>query len=124
MDGGPSTPGLFLVMMVNAVVLGAFGVIFTPLYAGVVPLPLGALISVLILPWLVLRCAELWPRAAGAPVLAWLLTVGALAFVGPGGDVMLPATWQSLVLVVGGLGAGLLAVRHAVTAPAPRETSR
>jgi hypothetical protein len=66
-----------------------------------------------VLPWLVLRAGELDPRpgVAGAPVLAWLLVVGVLGLGGPGGDVLLPATWQSMVLVFGGLFAGLLALR-------------
>jgi hypothetical protein len=112
------TGSLFALLVVDAVLLGAFGLIFTPLYAGAVPLPLGALLSALVLPWLVLRCGELsrTPRAAGAPVLAWLVTIGVLGLVSPGGDVMLPQTWQSLLLIVSGLGTGLLAVRHVIEA--------
>jgi hypothetical protein len=68
---------------------------------------------VLLLPWLVLRAGELDPRpgVAGAPLVAWVLAVGVLGFGGPGGDVLLPTTWQSLLLVAGGLGAGLWALR-------------
>lgn len=107
---------LFGLLLFDAVLLGGLGLVFTPLYVGGVPVPMGVVLSMLILPWLVLRSAELdaRPARAGAPVTAWILTVGVLGLTGPGGDVMLPATWQSLLLVAGGLGAGLVALRSAI----------
>ena len=107
------SPGLLALLAVDGLLLGAIGLVLTPMYAGSVPAPVGALLSIVVLPWLVLRAGELDPRpgVAGAPVLAWLLAVGVLGFGGPGGDVLLPATWQSLLLVFGGLFVGLLALR-------------
>lgn len=98
----------------DGALIGAFGLAFTPLYTGWVPVPMGALLTILILPWLVTRAGEIDPRPglAGLPLIAWLLTIGVLGFAGPGGDVLLPTTWQSLLLFVGGLGAGLLALRR------------
>jgi hypothetical protein len=113
-DPGIRSPGLFALLVVDGLLLGAIGLVLTPMYAGSVPTPVGAVLSIAVLPWLVLRAGELDPRpgVAGAPVIAWLLAVGVLGVGGPGGDVLLPATWQSLLLVFGGLFAGLLALRR------------
>jgi hypothetical protein len=110
---GLHSPGLFALLVVDGLLLGAIGLVLTPMYAGAVPTPVGALMSIVIVPWLVLRAGELdsRPAVAGAPLLAWLLAVGVLGVGGPGGDVLLPATWQSALLVFGGLFAGLLALR-------------
>jgi hypothetical protein len=107
-------PGLFTLLVFDGLLLGAIGLVLTPMYAGSVPTPVGAILSIAVLPWLVLRAGELDPRpgVAGAPLIAWLLAVGVLGISGPGGDVLLPATWQSLLLVFGGLFAGLLALRR------------
>ncbi len=105
----------------DGLLLGAFGLAFTPLFIGPVPVPLGALLSILILPWLVLRAGEIDPRpgVAAAPLIAWFLAVAVLGFAGPGGDVILPTQagtfWTSFVLVFGGLGAGLFALRRVLT---------
>ena len=106
-------PGLLALLVVDGLLLGGIGLVLTPMYAGSVPAPVGAVLSIMLLPWLVLRAGELdrRPGIAGAPLFAWLLAVGTLGFGGPGGDVLLPATWQSALLVFGGLFAGLLALR-------------
>jgi hypothetical protein len=107
------SPGLLALLVVDGLLLGGIGLVLTPMYAGSVPAPVGAVLSIMVVPWLVLRAGELdaRPGVAGAPLLAWLLTVGVLGIGGPGGDVLLPATWQSALLVFGGLFAGLLALR-------------
>ena len=111
-------PGVLAVLVIDGALLGAFGLLFTPLYIGSVPAPMGALLCALVLPWLVHAAGEAGgrPASAGAPLVAWLLTVGVLGFGGPGGDVMLPGNWQSLLLVVGGLGTGLWALRGVLNA--------
>lgn len=105
--------GLLALLVLDGLLLGAIGLVLTPTYAGPVPAPVGALVSILVLPWLVLHAGELDPRPglAGAPLIAWLAAVAVLGLGGPGGDVLLPPTWQSLLLVVGGLGSGLWALR-------------
>ncbi len=103
-------------LLVDAALLAAGELMFQPLYLGAVPAPIGTLAALLTMPWLVREAAEVDPAAlvAGAPVLVWLLVVGVLGLGGPGGDVLLPATWQSLLLVVAGLGAGLVTLRRAL----------
>ena len=110
------SPGLLVLLVVDGLLLGAIGLALTPMYAGAVRTPVGALLSIALVPWLVLRAGELdaRPAVAGAPLLAWVLAVGVLGVGGPGGDVLLPATWQSALLVFGGLLAGLVALRRAL----------
>ena len=47
--------GVLALLIVDGVLIGLVGLAFTPLYLGGVPFPLGVLLSVLVLPWLVLR---------------------------------------------------------------------
>ncbi|WP_233159132.1 hypothetical protein [Pseudonocardia sp. MH-G8] len=111
----PLVPGaaLLVLLVVNGLLLGAFGLVFTPLYTSGIPLPMGAVLSILVLPWLVRRAGEIdgRPAVAGAPLTAWVVAVVVLGLFGPGGDAMLAANWQSLLLLAGGIGAGLWAVR-------------
>lgn len=101
-------------LTVDGALLAAFALVFTPLYLGAVPVPLGALLSIVTLPWLVSRAGTIdtRPSMAGAPLWAWLIMLAVLSFIGPGGDALLPLDWQSAVLVVGSLGAGLWALRR------------
>ncbi len=110
--------GVLALLVVDAILTGAVGLAFTPLYIGAVPVPLGVALSVLVLPWLVLRAGEIDRRFAGAPVLVWFATVGVLGLAGPGGDVLLTGSWPSLLLVVGGVGAGLWGL-HRVSSRRP-----
>lgn len=102
-------------LTLNGALLGVVGLLFNPLYNGAVPVPMGAVLSILILPWLVRRTAEIDPRrlAAAAPLVAWMIAVGVLGLAGPGGDVLLPGTWQTILLCAGGPAAGLWALRRA-----------
>jgi hypothetical protein len=103
-------------------VVGVFGLLFTPLYAGPVPLPLGIVVSALTLPWLVRTVGDLDPRpwAASSPLVGWLVAVFGLGLFGPGGDRMLPPTWQSILLVFAGIGASLWALRSVIMEEAVR----
>lgn len=100
---------LLVLLVADGLLLGAFGLMFTPLYTNGIPVPMGIVLSVLVLPWLVRQAGEIdaRPTVAGAPLIAWVVAVGALGLFGPGGDMMLLADWQSLLLAVGGIGAGL-----------------
>ena len=116
--------GVIALLALDGVLVGAVGLAFTPLYVGAVPAPLGVLLSVLVLPWLVLRAGEIDRRFAGAPVFAWFATIAVLGLFGPGGDALLTGSWQSLLLVVGGIGAGLWALRRVRETPAPPHQAR
>jgi hypothetical protein len=107
---------LLALLIVNGALLGAFGLVFTPMYVGGVPVPMGIVLSVLLLPWLVARAGEVdtRPAVAGSPLIAWVVVVIALGLFGPGGDIMLPPTVLSLLLLVGGIGAGLWALRRVI----------
>lgn len=111
--------GLLGLLLLDAILLGGFGLAFTPFYVNSVPVPIGALLVILILPWLVLRAAEIDPRGgvAASPLWAWLLTVLLLGLWGPGGDAMLPmgpdTVWTSALLVFGGVLAGMWGLRRA-----------
>ncbi|NMI00698.1 hypothetical protein [Pseudonocardia acidicola] len=109
---------LLALLLVDSALLAAGELMFQPLYLGAVPAPIGTLAVLLTMPWLVRSAALVAPTpgVAGSPVLIWLLVVGVLGLGGPGGDVLLPATWQSLLLVVAGLGAGLLTLRRVLDA--------
>jgi hypothetical protein len=104
---------LLVLLVVDGLLLGAFGLMFTPLYTNGIPVPMGVVLSVLVLPWLVRQAGEIdvRPAVAGAPLIAWVVAVGVLGLFGPGGDSMLLADWQSLALAVGGIGFGLWALR-------------
>lgn len=103
------------VLALDGALLAVFGPLFNPLYRGALPLPMGALLTILVMPWLVGQAAEIDPRrwAAAAPLLAWAVTIPVVGFAGPGGDVLLPDTWQTLLLCAGGLAAGVFGLWRA-----------
>lgn len=105
----------FAMLVANGVLVGLFGLLYNPLYLDVVPLPVGAVLTVLVLPWLVARAADIDRRTsvAAAPLVAWGAVVAGLGITGPGGDVLLPPTWQTVLLCVGGLGSGMWALNRA-----------
>ncbi|MFP5023126.1 hypothetical protein [Pseudonocardia phyllosphaerae] len=111
-----SNRGVFaFVLLVVSVLLVAFELCYQMLYVGPVPVPLGTLIVVVSLPWLVhVTATELLPTPVGAaaPIVVWFLATLVLGMLGPGGDVLLPATWQSLLLLAAGAAAGLITYRR------------
>ena len=119
--------GLLGLLLLDAILLAGLGLALTPYHVGAAPVPVGALLVVAVLPWLVRRAADVDPRpgVAGAPMWTWLLVTLALGLWGPGGDAMLPmapdTAWTSLVLVGGGLLAGLLGLRLRRPGPAGQD---
>ena len=113
----PTRAPFAVLLLMLSVLLVAFQLMFQMLYIGPVPVPVGTVIAVVSLPWLVhTTVTEISPTTAGAaaPVLVWFVSVLVLGMFGPGGDVLLPGTWQSLLLLVAGAAAGLIAFRRAV----------
>jgi hypothetical protein len=98
-----------VVLVFDAVALAAVELLYLPLYlplgSGAVPVPVTILLAVVSTRWLVRSAAELGgPRSVAAvPLVVWLLALGVLGVAGPGGDVLLPADWRSLLLLGGGL---------------------
>jgi hypothetical protein len=109
--------GLLGLLLLDAILLAGIGLVLTPYYVNAVLVPVGAVLVVLVLPWLVSRAAEVDPRpsVAAAPLWVWLLSTLVLGLWGPGGDAILPmaptTAWTSLVLVGGGLLAGVVTLR-------------
>lgn len=109
--------GLLLgLVLVDAALLGVLEMMFTPVYLGAVPVPVGALLALVSTPGLVWLAADVSdsPVVLGAPVAGWLLAIALLGLTGPGADVLLPLTWQSALLLAAGLGAGWWTVRRAL----------
>lgn len=76
------------------------------------PFPVAAVLALVTTPLLVRRAGQLAPRpaVAGLPLLGWLAVVVFGLVSGPGGDVLLPATWQTLLLVAAGALPGAIAL--------------
>ncbi len=81
---------LIALLALDGVLSAVAGALFLPLYVGAVPLPISALLSGLVnaaLVWAALQWSSTM-ASAGAPLWAFLLTVGGLTLGGPGGDVV------------------------------------
>lgn len=99
-------------LMVEAAALALLEVLFLPLRFdgyllpdwGGFPFPATVLVAAVTTPRLVAAAGRLAPKlsVAGAPLLAWLVAVGALAVGGPGGDMVLVPDWRALLLLLAG----------------------
>lgn len=100
-------PPVWLVLaavVVAAVLLAMVELAFLPLYVHGVPAPVTILVALVTTPWLVHRAAELSRGgiAAGAPLAAWLVAILVFGTAGPGGDILLPASARSVLLLAAG----------------------
>lgn len=105
---------LLAVVLVDAALVALLALLFQPLYAGPVPLPIGTLLVLALLPRLTSSATEVSAAlpVAASPLLVWGIVTGVLGFGGPGDDLLLPGTWQSVLLLVAGTLAGLFSLRR------------
>ena len=95
---------LLVILIVDAALLAVLELFFLPLYVGgTIPFPVTVLVAALTTPLLV-RLAGLLvaPRAAIAPLVAWILVIVIIGLFGPGGDLVLLQDWRALLLIAGG----------------------
>lgn len=115
----PAAVGTLLVLVLDAVLLAALELLYLPLRAGPVPLPLTVLLAAVTTPWLVRSAAELdGPSSiAAAPLVTWVVAVMVFGVAGPGGDVLLPADWRSWALLAAGIFPGAVQLGRALAPP-------
>jgi hypothetical protein len=102
-----------LVLVVDAIILAVLEMFFLPLrFDGFVlpnlggwPFPVTVVLAAVSMPWLVARAGDASNRLliAGAPLFAWLATLGVVGFAGTENMVFIE-DWRGLLL----LGAGML----------------
>jgi hypothetical protein len=117
-----------LVLSACSVLAAILELMFIPLYAGSVLVPLavaGAVTGNIVLPRLVWALVPS-TRAAGLPLLAWLLVMLAVVVLPrPEGDVLLPGgsmTWVTYGVLLGGALAGAVTL-VVLSNPAPDRTA-
>jgi len=106
-----------LVLVVDAAVLAAVELLYLPLHLGAVPFPVTILVAAVTTPWLVRAAARTGAGgvAAALPLLTWVVCVLGFGAAGPGGDVLLPADWRSLVLLASGMFPGAVALGRSLS---------
>jgi len=108
---------VLLVLLVDAVLLTAVELLYLPLRIGPVPVPITILLAAVTTPWLVRSAARLGGGGvvAAAPLVTWVLGVLVLGMAGPGGDVLLPVHWRSVVLLGAGMFPGAVALGRSLS---------
>jgi hypothetical protein len=95
---------VLVLLAVDGVLCAVAAALLLPLYIGRVPFPISAVIAGLVnvaLVW----AAMYWTRSnrlAALPLWTWLLTIGALTFAGPGGDIVFSDVGPLLLILVVG----------------------
>lgn len=104
------------VLVVLTVLLAALELMFQYAYVGPVPLPMGTVVILLTMPWLVRATAEAWPSTVGAALVpvVWFAVTAVFGAFGPGGDSLLAPVWQTLLLLATGVLVGLFCYRRAL----------
>ncbi|HEY2765162.1 MAG TPA: hypothetical protein VGJ13_14320 [Pseudonocardiaceae bacterium] len=106
---------MLVALVLDAIMLAATEELFLPLRIGAVPIPVTILLAAVTTPWLVRSAAALCgPSAAALPLVAWVTAMLVFGFGGPGGDILLPADWRSLLLLSAGIFPGAVEVGRAL----------
>lgn len=112
----PASLAVLVVLVLDAILLAVVELLFLPLYLGAVPFPVTILLAAVSTPWLVRSAAALGEpsAAAAAPLVAWVVALLVFGVAGPGGDVLLPADWRSLLLMAAGIFPGAVELGRAL----------
>lgn len=108
-----------VVLVFDAAALAVVELLYLPLRVGAAPFPITVLLAVVSTPWLVGCAAELGGARmlAAIPLAVWVLALGVLGVGGPGGDVLLPADWRSVLLLGGGMFPAAVVLGRALARP-------
>jgi len=114
---------MLLVLVVDAIISALLEMFFLPLrFDGFVlpdlggwPFPITVVLAALTMPWLVARAGDASDRilVVGAPLWAWLATLGVVGLVGTENLVLLE-DWRTLLLLAAGALPAAVALGNAV----------
>lgn len=109
---------MLAVLAVDGVLCAVGSALLLPIHLGAVPFPVSALVSGAVNAALVWAAGQ-WtdsPRLAALPLVAWLVTVAALAVGGPGGDIVFGGpgvmAFSVLIFLVAGAVPAALVLRR------------
>lgn len=107
---------VLVALVLDAIMLAATEELFLPLRVGAVPVPVTILLAAVTTPWLVRSAAALCGPSSSAalPLVAWVTAVLVFGLGGPGGDILLPADWRSLLLLSAGIFPGAVELGRAL----------
>lgn len=82
-------------------------ILFLPLYVGSIAFPISAVLAGVVNVLLVFGARNVTERTGlrSLPLIAWCLGFVVLLVGGPGGDVLLAPSWQTLLLLIMGIAA-------------------
>jgi hypothetical protein len=113
-------PVVLAMLTVDGVLSAVLGALLLPMYLGAIPFPVSALASGLVNAALVWAAGH-WTgskRLAALPLWAWLATVAALTFGGPGGDIVFGGrgilAYSVLILLLLGAAPAFIVLRRMV----------
>jgi hypothetical protein len=114
---------MLLVLVLDAIMLALLEMFFLPLRfdgfelpnLGGLPVPVTVILAAVTMPWLVARAGDASGRIliVGAPLWAWLATLGVVGFVGTE-NLVLIEDWRSLLLLAAGVLSGGIALGNSI----------